>query len=182
MSKKEGINRRVLYIGLDDSNHGNYPELALAYFSTITGDFLFDNFSFRRDPNLLNRLQSPKRDYRFLLFSQSDIVQGLDNLAVAGPSLIFPFIEQKGPFEGVVIGIDGHLNSASKSYLKQELSDYFETISVNGFIKYKQGHGKDKSYSQPRILAWADAQVHHLASTLSLKTLQAHEKRVPLRQ
>ena len=173
--------KRVLWVGLDDSNHGNYPELALAYFSTISGDFLLDNFYFHRDPNLLNRLQSPRRDYRFLLFSKSDIVPGLDNLAVAGPSLIFPFIEEKGPFEEVVLGVDGHLNSSSKAHLRQELSDYFETISVNGFIKYKQGHGKDKFYSQPKILAWADAQVHHLASTLSLKNLQSHEKIVPLR-
>ena len=178
MSKKEGVEKRVLYIGLDDSNHGVYPELCLAYFSTLPKDFNLQDFPFRRNMSLLDRMQSPYRDYRFLILSPGDSSSRLNNLAIAAPSLILPYLEENEPFEELRIGVDGCLTSLSKDYVHNELSDFVGLISIQGYIKYKQGNGKNKVYRQPRILAFADVQVHHLYSTLTLDALKAHEKRV----
>lgn len=92
-----------------------------------------------------------------------------------------PYLEANTEFEELRIGVDGHFNSKSKNHVRQELSDYIRISSIQGYIKFKEGTGKNKFYRQPRILAFADAQVHHLYSTLSLEQLKAHEKIVPLR-
>jgi hypothetical protein len=169
-----------LYVGLDESNHGAYPELCLAYFSIIRKDSFVVETPVRRDPNLKSSLQSPRRDYRFLLLEEGNIQPHKNNLAITTPSLIIPYLKEKGPFKALSIFVDGRLDTPDQRHIQRELSDFAEDIEVKGVIKRKRKvKGKKlKVYKQPKVLLFADFQAHHLYTQFSLEQLHYHEKRV----
>ena len=172
--------KKILYVGLDDSNHGNYPEVCLAYFSTIKEDIYVRETTVKRDLTFRSRLQSPKRDYNFLLLEEANIGNGKNNLAIAAPSLIIPHIGQVGPFERLEIFIDGRLKSIDKEQIQKGLSRYANEIQIKGVIKNKKRiQGKEvKRYQQPFLLILADLQANYIYTEFSLEQLHNHPKRV----
>ena len=65
--------KKSIYVGVDDSNNGKYPEILAAVFSTIEEDLFIKNFLHHRDFSLLSRFQSPNRDYRFTILGKEQI-------------------------------------------------------------------------------------------------------------
>ena len=180
------LEKRVLIAGLDDSNHGRYPEICLGCFSTISSDKDKHRFNKRRDPTLAKDLLDPNRDYRFLLLSEQDCNPKDNNLVLAAPSLIIPVIESYSTsFECLYIFIDGRLKKIDKERLKETFRRYIRpegVVIVEGNIKryFNLPPSKIETYyNQPYILGLADYIAHYL---LTISDLQKHSKRVDFRR
>ena len=92
---KRGSVENILYIGLDESNHGGNPEICVAIFSTLQKDSRPRTLDFKRkDYNLLSGVD--KRDYRFLMLFKNQIKESENKLAIVAPSLIIPYLKSKG--------------------------------------------------------------------------------------
>lgn len=174
---------KSLYVGVDDSNNGKYPEILVAVFSTIEEDLFLKNFSRHRDFGLLSRFQSPNRDYRFTILGKEQIPPK-DKISLVLPNLILPYLEQKEHFDKMIISIDGKLDKVDKNKLKQNLSDKVGYINSMGFIKSMQTSKENKKikfYRQPFIVGLADVKANELFSQHSLSGLLSDLKYIPFK-
>ena len=182
MSKRRGRNRNILYIGLDESNHGRYPEICVAVFSTILNDCRPSRLRLgKRDFSLMSKFQSPKRDYRFMIINKNQIPKKRNSLSIVAPNLIIPYLKEKETFDELRIFIDGNLKLKERRFLKRKLEDYASRILCRGFINYKKkikkenkdrGLGKrEKSryYVQPFIIGLADLTANNFYTERSFR-------------
>jgi len=174
-----GHERRVLYIGLDESNHGGDPEICTAVFSTFPNDAKFDTYKYgKKYDSLLSRLNTPELDYNFLTLYRNQIPENKNKLAISAPSLIIPYLE-KIPFQFHEIKtlFDGRIKIEDKNLIINKLNPYAKKITCKGFIKYKEGKGKNITYNQPKIIPIADTLANHLYNQ-SLRQINENPQRV----
>lgn len=161
--------KRVLYIGLDESNHGRFPEVCVAVFSKIPEDAHLHKFFCKGDPTLLCKLPSENRDYRFLFLREGQTERSQTNLSIVASSLILPYFRSRGRFDRIEIYIDGRLNYWERTSIKESLSEYSGSFFVKGFIKHwKRNCRHIRSYIQPYILGIADSKAHSLYDDYNL--------------
>ena len=189
---KRGSVENILYIGLDESNHGGNPEICVAIFSTLQKDSRPRTLDFKRkDYNLLSGVD--KRDYRFLMLFKNQIKESENKLAIVAPSLIIPYLKSKGlenkgdkeeendKFKEIRIFLDGRLNRLDANFIKKGLEDYADNVVCRGLIKHKRGRRKI-TYQQPLIIAYADVLAHHLFFKNSLGELNKDPNIVDFKQ
>jgi hypothetical protein len=156
--------KSVLYVALDESNHGLFPEVCVAIFSTIPEDAQKQEFFCKGDKRLLCQLPSENRDYTFLFLQRHQVKPSKSNLALAAPSLILPYLQaQEGRFDLVNIYLDGRLDMQERKSLEQEFGKHTTKVHAKGFIKrWRTSCECAKSYVQHHILGIADAKAHSL--------------------
>lgn len=185
-----GDKKHVLYVALDESNHGLFPEVCVAIFSTIPEDSHNHEFFCKGDSKLLCQLPSENRDYRFLFLDKAQVKTGGNNLSLAAPSLILPYLRQHtGGFDTINLFFDGRLDIEERNSIEQCLEHFATTIHARGFIKrWRPGCECSKSYIQPYLLGIADAKAHslfeeyHLSSPNPELRKLKHDKLVELLQ
>jgi hypothetical protein len=130
---------RELYVGLDESNHRQDPEICVAVFSKIPKDCTPERINSRnRDSRLISLLDLPARDYRFLVLSKQDIDRGDNYLCIVAPSLVIPYISENNlELDVLRIFIDGRLESNGKGFVREKLSEYVSEIKIPGCPKKK---------------------------------------------
>jgi len=173
--------RGVLYIGIDESNHGRYPEICVAVFSGLREDCRPYRFPIPRDYTLLSKLDSKKRDYRFLILTKPQIRESRSKTALIAPSLINPYLEENN-FDEVRILVDGKFYRENIKTLVKGLKTSSRVL-CRGFVNRKKkikGKKGIKSYVQPFIIGLADITASELYSRVTLRELHKNERLLEL--
>ncbi len=174
------MKRKTLYIGLDESNHGNYPEICVATFSTLRVDCRPKKFQLDRVYTRLRCLEHPQRNYRFLILSNEQIKETKSKTSLIAPSLINPYLNGKD-FEEIKILLDGYFSRNDIKILKYGL-ETDARILCRGFINRKNKIKKNRRayYIQPFIVGLADLKANELYSLRPLEELNKCRKKLEL--
>lgn len=167
-----GEKKSVLYVALDESNHGLFPEVCVAVFSTIPEDAQYQEFFCKGDRRLLCQLPSENRDFRFLFLQKNQVKSDVNNLVLAAPSLVLSYLQEKmHQFELMNLYFDGRLGREERKSLEQEFGKHTARVRARGFIKRWRPHCEcARSYVQPNILGIADAKAHELYEEYGLNS------------
>jgi hypothetical protein len=174
--------KRVLYTGLDESNHGKEPEICVAIFSTKQEDLAYRQFQLRnREFRKLQSLSSPYRDFRFLILNEKHILEKRNRLSIVSSSLIIPYLNEQEHFDEIDMYIDGSIFSQDKRTVIRGLKGYTEEINIQGIKNNKKKLKKGKineTYTQPFIIGLADLMANNLFRRHTLEELAEHPKKV----
>lgn len=187
MSKKEDnsilLIKSPLYIGFDESNHGAYPEVFAAVYSTIREDVVKHEqkkISKKRNPSQLRDLvsklkRSGKRDYSFLLALKTDYerIPSKEFPGIVAASLIKDWI--KKDLGGLVLFFDGVMESQKKIYTKDLILEVCEFDRKK--ILIKSGPIFDRRYP---LVNYADSIAHHYFLNSSPHKLSKDPRMKPL--
>ncbi len=120
-----------MYVGIDESNHGRFPEIFVAVFSTFDSDIEERSFkkSRRNHKNLMRRLG--RRSYSFLLYSSSDrkLFRERESYKEVGAivaSLISPEILEQEDEKILDIYIDGEHQHRTLVYCRDIVSNVLD--------------------------------------------------------
>ena len=195
------LDEKVLWIGIDDSNHagdkktakGLKGEIIVAIFSHNVDDWKVRVFPNRRDCQKTEKfLQDPLRDFRFTLLTAEAYRTNSQNLPVILPFLVQNFFkEREKDYRKVYAGLDGYLNKDKKSDLGVSLSgicgvDPQEDIKIRYFLK--KGFSRDRRTKRkmtvkrpkcPSLIYHADVKANSLLDLPTIDLLN-HPKMVAL--
>jgi hypothetical protein len=152
----------TLYVGVDESNHGRFPEYFVATFSQMKSDIAEGNFKKERENHLNLFRKISKRDYSFLLLEESFLgkrpkrnagkFKMMDKIV---SSLIFG--ADLSCYRKVEILIDGVFTENKSYYIRDAIS---ERCSVDkSILTINSGANFDKKYF---IVNLADEIAHYL--------------------
>lgn len=143
----------VLYVGIDESNHGRYPEIVAAVASPIASDARTLKMSHAKrimKKELKRLLEHPYREFCWTSIEERQIKKTENPLVVAAPCLLAPLIDGKD-FSRLEIFLDGELRQDEGLKLGLELIDILklEEVKVNNLVKRHGGF----NYTQLLIMA-----------------------------
>lgn len=188
MSKSETIDRRILYVGADDSNHAGKNkkgEMHAVIFSYNRADSAVKNQSNRRDwPEMNQWLSNPERDYRFTLLTDEESRRRSYNLVLTVPLMLKEYLLENDPdhrIEELRVCLDGSIRGRSKNFIKNDFPDY--RVNVEGFTKkVTKGRKRVKCLNIPTIVHMADTLVSGLYNDFEPVNLLNHTKMITLSQ
>lgn len=179
----------TLYVGCDDSNHGNKKkkgEIIVATFSILYGDEKVINLGNKRDSVKALRYASvPGRGYN-LTIRAGDQYFGSQNLPKVLPTLIHYYLLENPSLEisELCAFFDGEIRKESKKFFLEDVRNIdslsgLESVSAEGFVKKKTKivGGFQKSYECPRLVWCADSIASSLGG-LGVRELFEHPKMV----
>ncbi|MBR9704201.1 hypothetical protein GOV12_02225 [Candidatus Pacearchaeota archaeon] len=136
---------RVLYVGIDESNHGQYPEFCAAVFSTNVEHIRPVRFPIERDFSIMYKFRkSSSVGYRLLVLNKKQIQESKSKMTVIAPKLILPYLDSLDyePQELQIL-IDGGFFRSDVHLLKQGLEGSVERILCRGFENNKKRINKN---------------------------------------
>lgn len=163
--KENSLDRKVLYIGADDSNNHDTrrARILTTVFSLEHEDSLYKSFSKERDKvGLCYWLEEEHktRAFRFALLTEACFNHMQPILPLAIPKLVLDYAPTLSEVpKKVWICIDGIVPRAHKDYIRNYLGNYFEEVVVNNVIKRRglmARNSRDKKLYCPRVLKMAD--------------------------
>lgn len=134
---------RTLYVGIDDSNHGNKAkpaEVILATFSFDPADICIRDKIIGKKKNhkeSIGWLKYSERDYRFTILTDGRFTHTCYNIPLAAPFLIRDYLTQNPDVEDIEMHIDGSLPQRYKENLLRELMEFEGHISISNIVKDK---------------------------------------------
>lgn len=161
---------KKLVMGVDESNHGRFPEIFVAVFSRLEKDILEKKFIKKRgNSNPLKSLGN--RSYSFLQASKADYDR-IPNKEFIGTIITSLFHEKKpNSFSNLELYIDGSRSPSQIIYTRDLLSETCEIpkdlISINHGPKY------DQKYF---IVNLADSIANHIFRHFSAKEMAYNPK------
>ena len=167
------IEKKVLTVGWDESGNGKSEIVCLATFSEFIQDARPEKFKRKKDPKLLKRLKSQKRDYRFSLLDRELFLERFNKkppflyVSYVLPQLINDFIRESC-FKKINIYIDGEVRAKDKHFIKQQLTTNAINITCQDFPKqiFTEEKPDNKNsiryYNQPSIIALADIKANSI--------------------
>jgi len=163
----------VLYAGIDDSNHGQFPEIWAAVFSTNPEDIVLRG-SHRRINNYKQlKLDVSSRAYSFLEVSREESERlGESLLARVAVSLITDY-RLHNHFNKLELAIDGRVTREDKKRIRESLYGFKNGANIKGICKVG-------NYKYPKILAIADELAHHLSCDCSREATANDKHRIYL--
>ncbi len=158
-----------LYIGIDESNHGRYPEVFVAVFSNLNQDIIKPGHLSKKRPGIpFNFLNG--RDYSFLLVNKHDLGR-LPKKELTGVVLSSLFSGKSfGDFSHLDIFIDGSIDISRKIYSQEVISEVYEIPKKN--ISIESGSKFDQTYP---IVNFADSIAHYIFRNLSVKEITSNK-------
>lgn len=161
----------VLYVGVDESNHGRFPEYFAAIFSKFKQDTLRGEFVKKESINrLFERLK--KRDSTFLLLEESHY-EGKNPKRNAGKFTLIDKVVgslMKGTdmteYERIKILIDGEFTVSKQNYIRDSVSDTCNLDSSR--LTIHCGPQFDEKYL---LVNMADELAHYLFRNPNLEKL-----------
>jgi len=144
-----------LCAGIDDSNHGQFPEIWAAVFSTNPEDIILRKYQGRRNNSKQLKLDVSSRAYSFLEVSREESERlGENLLARVAVSLITDY-RLHHHFNKLELVIDGRVTREDKKRIRESLCGFQNGVNIKGICKVG-------NYKYPKILAIADELAHHL--------------------
>ncbi len=173
---KEG--ERELFVGVDESNHGRYPEIYVAVFSTIHTDaVIYPSVRFHKNRRYHTTIKDEleKRDYSFLVFNKEDKDFARDDrfLGVVVASLIIgqqPIVQSSA----VKFYIDGKISARKYN----PIEEIIRRATGIGIIEINCGKDYDR---RVQIVNLAD-ETAHLLYKKTLEKIASHPKKKVLRR
>lgn len=163
----------VLYAGIDDSNHGNFPEIWAAVFSNNFEDIVPKGYLRRRANLKLLTQDISFRDYRFLEVSREESERlGESLLARVAVSLVTDY-RFHNHFNKLELLIDGRVTREDKKRIRESLCGFQTGTNIKGICKVG-------NYKYPKILAIADELAHHLFCNCSREQTAQDEHKIYL--
>ena len=175
------MKKRVLYIGADDSNHAGVKkngEIILATFSFSDRDGAVENFSNRRNPEIVNEWEREAGgDYRFTILTNLDISTGFSNslvnyefgsrtsnLPFAVPFLIADFLRTHKGIDQIRLFLDGLIAPQHKEAMSRDFKKLGLELIVEDFPKKRKGEKRQtiKRPYCPRVVYVADYKANYL--------------------
>lgn len=163
--------KKTYFVGIDESNHGRYPEIFVGVFSTLTQDIKNSSYpkSRKKKENIEKKLGN--RDYSFTLLNKQDFyrVPEKDLGGLVTSSLIKPFsgIETIKKFD---IYLDGEKKFYDIEHTKEMVSNLCE-ISKSDISIYS-GKQFDRIYY---VVNLADSIAYQLFKRTSLRRKNNHK-------
>ncbi len=171
------LEEKTLYVGFDDSNHAGdrKGDILVASFSFDNSDGMINKFKNRKDSDLLRRwLVENNKDYRFVTLFDKSLRYMQPNLPIVAPYLIGDFLNSYGEkIKEIRCSFDGIIKKWHKEFLMESLSEKFNSVFIDNFVK------KDNIHNCPKIVYIS----HVLAHDLYERTFQEiinHNKRVEI--
>ncbi len=159
MKKRNSLDNFVkeIYMGVDESNHGRYPEIFVAAFSSLKKDINPLKFKKIRNPSLGFFGNFSQRDYAFLFMEENDFnrISKEEVLGIIISSLLYDknvLHESK-----LKILIDGAITPTQKQTARELIPKYVNLNKEN--ISIDSGPGFDQKY---KIVNLADAMANYL--------------------
>ncbi len=162
--QKEG----TAYIGIDESNHGRFPEIFVGVYSHFPSDTSINFYERIKPPSLFARLA--KRNWRYLIVSETDYKNfGPHEIKVyTATSLITALNPQENFLE---IFVDGELRRKEREEIKEiitkTLNLTFLCVEVRPLIKSRRG----KYQKTNHITLLADSLANYLYRQKTLEEL-----------
>ena len=183
------IEERGLYVGLDESNHGRYPEFIVAVSSFLKSDAFLRTMTGRErmsDEEIVKFLENEQRKYRSIRAERGQIPRNKHQLVEAGPYLVDRLLRESekeyGRIDRLEIFLDGDIRSQEMYRLHEMLLGLRVRETMGIYIECcpKKERGE---YQYPRLLAAADSLAHALFRGHSfLDRLKAEERMIKLKR
>lgn len=156
------------FVGIDESNHGRYPEIFVGVFSNDPRDIQYSSFSKQRRKNYNPFAELDNRIYCFSLLRKKDKLRILNKAdkdleGLATSSLIHPF-SKSNPGLNYEIYWDGEKEPGAPDHIKEMVCNNCEIESKN--ISIKSGKKLDTSLY---IVNLADSIAYQLFIKRSLR-------------
>jgi hypothetical protein len=184
MQRKRG-NESTSYIGVDESNHGRFPEIFVAVYSTFESDLTVRKDYVRiTKPDVLFPPLA-KREWRYLIASDKDYeALGPHELKVCAVASLINGLNPPGDF--LEVFVDGELQRREMAKIKRELVRTLRLtpfcINISPLVKNKKATGR-KYQETNYITLLADSVASYLYRRKTLEELTAgrlSRRRVPL--
>ena len=159
-----------LYIGLDESNHGRFPEIIVAVSSFVASDAssVVTSKKERMKLKVLWKfLQNDNRDFRYTQVKRGTPKRNKNYLIQTAPLLIGKILENclknNEPVDALSILIDGHMRDKDFDDIDEGLDEVQDRMGIQiGSISYKPYPKGGKRYNYNRILTAADSLAHSI--------------------
>lgn len=166
MTKGDGD--ETIYIGIDESNHGRYPEIVVAVSSIAYSDSVPVQLTKRErmsEEELIRFLKNDKRDYRYRVIKEDDMKSSKNSLLLAIPFLVNSLIcSQKNRSGSLEILIDGEVNLNDAQKIRTmcgEVHRFYNSSHIH--FEMAKGYPKSKGkYKYPKLLVAADSLAHYI--------------------
>ncbi|MFH1326772.1 MAG: hypothetical protein ABIH59_01435 [archaeon] len=161
------LSNDVLYVGIDESNHGLFPVIFVAAFSLFEKDILppKEGVKIRKHANIISRVGG--RDYSFLLASQGDYLKIPEKefLGRVVGSLLYKklggsreeFLKMNKRRKRLDLFIDGVVGTEEKNYVRDVVSEIL--LMRKRMVRVLSGANYDTKY---RVVNIADELAHYL--------------------
>ena len=137
------MSRDILYIGMDESNHGELKsrtgEIIVVTWSYNKRFWDYDKHPNRRDYSVIEKCLNKGVDYIYTILRPELAKKNYSNLPLSAPALIHPLLNLKGISE-IKLGLDGRLRSDDKKQLIQILEESNLKVTVANFVKKNGVH------------------------------------------
>jgi len=163
----------ALYAGIDDSNHGNFPEIWAAVFSNNPEDILPRKYQGRRDNLKLLTHNISFRDYRFLEVSREESERLEKSLLARVVVSLITDHRLHNHYNKLELVIDGRVTREDKKRMRESLRGFQTGANIKGICKVG-------NYKYPKILAIADELAHHLFCDCSREQTAQDEHKIYL--
>ncbi len=187
MSK--GVEERRLYIGLDESNHGRYPEFIVAVSSSLKSDAALRTITGRErmsDEEIVKFLENEQRRYRSTKIERGQIPRNKHQLVEAGPDLVEKLLKENekeyGRIDYLDILLDGDMR-LQETYRLHEMLLALRVRTTMGICVECYPKKERGEYQYPRLLAAADSLAHaFFREHYFLQTIMAEERMIKLKR
>ena len=180
---KKGLKNKILYVGLDDSNHAGKKkgEIITAVFSQNYDDSLIEKFQRRRTSRGRERTKrwidkKKTRDFRFTILPHEQSSKTSYNLFLTAPYLIQNYLNEinNSKVENLEIYFDGKMEKSWERIIESDFQ-YSKPIKLSNFT------GENKT-NVPYVLGIADYLSYLLfkGDYGNLETLLKNPKMVPI--
>lgn len=182
----------VLYVGGDDSNHGNKKkrgEVIVATFSILPEDSQIEKLGNKRDFGFaFNYVSSSGRDWNFTIRGGDQYFGKSQNIPLVLPTLIQCYLHNhpNHDIREVSTFIDGELKNDSKSRFLEDVANVkWHTsleVSIMGFTKKRvaRAGGFSKSYHCPRLVWVANSIANYLGGQKTYDVFEHPKMITPL--
>jgi len=182
--KREDDNS-TLYIGLDESNHGRYPEIIVAVSSLIKTDTNISKMDRRErmsEEELIRFLNNEQRNYAYLKAKKGQLTKNKHQLVEAAPCLIDKLItdhrREYTNIDSIAMLFDGELISRD-TYKLLYCIKRIKCVGRGVAVSYEYYPKSTKNnYDYPKILVAADSLAHLLFRKHSFTDKIGAEKRM----
>lgn len=162
---------KTYFVGIDESNHGRFPEIFVGVFSTLTQDIKNSSYPKSRKKKEDIEEKIGKRDYSFTLLNEKDFhrVPEKDLGGLVASSLIKPFsgIENVKKFD---IYLDGEKKYYDIEHSREMISNLCEIPKSD--VSIYSGKQFDRIYY---IVNLADSIAYQLFKRSSLRRKNGHK-------
>ena len=167
---------RELYVGFDESNHGKFPEVYVAFYSNIPTDIeKRSGLSKKREQNSNIIKIYKKREYTFLVMQEYEYKRtpSEDLLGIIAASLMQGKINKD--LEKLILLFDGKLDDKKRNRIKRIISETYSLEYNNIALRY--GAKFDKKY---KLVNLADQMAYYIFKNLDTNQIDNNKRRALL--